>query len=97
MLCRECLLVFVRELVDAAGIEVTEDTPKAADFVAWNDRLAKSWQAVNPRITPGAISRRRRKELGDWRTGCPTVQAREGRTRNLPLRLPRMSWRSTPR
>ncbi len=40
MLCRECLLVFVRELVDAAGIEVTEDTPKGADFVAWNDRLA---------------------------------------------------------
>ncbi|RUV06458.1 hypothetical protein EOA60_23730 [Mesorhizobium sp. M1A.F.Ca.IN.020.06.1.1] len=40
MLCRECLLVFIRELIDAASVEFTGDTPKASHFIGWNDRLA---------------------------------------------------------
>lgn len=42
MRCRECLLTLVRELVDESEIAQGDDLPKAADFPAWNDRIANA-------------------------------------------------------
>jgi hypothetical protein len=40
MQCRECLLALVRELMDGSDIGDGNDLPKAADFPAWNERMA---------------------------------------------------------
>jgi predicted Zn-ribbon and HTH transcriptional regulator len=42
MRCRECLLTLVRELTDGSDIAEGDDLPKAADFLAWNDRIANA-------------------------------------------------------
>jgi len=40
MRCRECLLALVRELTEGSDLAEGDDLPKAADFVAWIDRIA---------------------------------------------------------
>lgn len=40
MRCRECLLALIRELTEGTDIAVGENLPKAADFPAWNERIA---------------------------------------------------------
>ncbi len=40
MRCRECLLALTRELLDESDIAQGDDLPKAADFTAWNERIA---------------------------------------------------------
>jgi predicted Zn-ribbon and HTH transcriptional regulator len=40
MRCRECLLALVQELTDGSDLAEGGDLPKAADFVAWVDRIA---------------------------------------------------------
>jgi hypothetical protein len=42
MRCRECLLTLVRELTDGSDIAAGDDLPMAADFPAWNDRIANA-------------------------------------------------------
>jgi hypothetical protein len=42
MRCRECLLTEVRELIDGSDIPRGDDAPKAADFPAWNERIANA-------------------------------------------------------
>ncbi len=42
MRCRECLLAFIGELIDYGDIAQGDDLPKAADFPAWNDRIANA-------------------------------------------------------
>jgi hypothetical protein len=42
MRCRECLLALIKELTDGSDLAQGEDLPKAADFPAWNERLANA-------------------------------------------------------
>jgi hypothetical protein len=42
MRCRECLLALVRELTQDSELAAHDDLPKAADFVAWNERIANA-------------------------------------------------------
>lgn len=42
MRCRECLLAFIREMIDHGDMAQGDDLPKAADFPAWNDRIANA-------------------------------------------------------
>jgi hypothetical protein len=42
MRCRECLLTFIREVADLAELPEGEAPPKAADFPAWNDKIANA-------------------------------------------------------
>jgi hypothetical protein len=56
MRCRECLLALVREVIDGSDLGDGDDLPKAADFSAWNDRLANN-------LAPGASAERVRGYL----------------------------------
>jgi hypothetical protein len=47
MRCRECLLALISELTDGSDIAQGDDLPKAADFPAWNERIANA-------IAPGS-------------------------------------------
>jgi hypothetical protein len=42
MRCRECLLALIREVIDGSDIGQGDNLPKAADFPAWNDRIANT-------------------------------------------------------
>lgn len=42
MRCRECLLAFIREVVDLAELPEGEVPPKNADFPAWNEKIANA-------------------------------------------------------
>jgi uncharacterized protein with PIN domain len=42
MRCRECLLTLVRELAEEIAVPPGEALPKAADFVAWDERIANT-------------------------------------------------------
>jgi hypothetical protein len=44
---RECLLALIKELTDGSDLAHAEDLPKAADFPAWNERIANA-------IAPGS-------------------------------------------
>jgi hypothetical protein len=42
MRCRECLLALIRELTEGSDLSQGEDHPKAADFPAWNEKIANA-------------------------------------------------------
>lgn len=42
MRCRECLLALVKELTDGSDLAEPQDAPKAADFLAWNEKIANA-------------------------------------------------------
>ncbi len=48
MRCRECLLTLVRELTEGSDLVEEGDLPKAADFPAWNERIADAIAPGDP-------------------------------------------------
>ena len=48
MRCRECLLVLIRELTQDSDLAKGDDLPKAADFPAWNERIANAIAPGDP-------------------------------------------------